>query len=76
MKKIIAILLVISSLVACNQTTTDSSNIEKQISSYEKQIIDLETKIQDLKSKLPENQIKKNDNRTLVGTKTMNYINF
>jgi len=78
MKKLIFILVAISVLAACNQSTKDANSIEKQISDYENQIADLETKIKDLKSELPADTKTQNDesNKTLVGIDNLQYTNF
>jgi RND family efflux transporter MFP subunit len=65
------------SLVACNQTPTDSTDIEKQIASYEVQISDLQDKIKELKTQLPTDENSNDENnKTLVGISTAEYTNF
>ncbi len=78
MKKLIIILLVISSLVACNQSVDSSDDIPKQISEYESQVKEINAKIKDLKNQLSNNNLKNVDDskKILVGVEKVSPKNF
>ncbi len=69
MKRLVIILLVLSSLSACNNKKGSPAEIKAKINEYKLQIVDLEGKINDLKGQLSKSTTNKMEGSILIGVK-------